>query len=138
MGGVYILRPHAAGILYAPPLLFAPPPLEGYFQGWGWGCIKFGPVLIFPTPLDKNRSPISKEGRHRKIFGLLRGFQAQSQYLSLRKTRPPTRVFGPFGPEVPPEVPERVSPKSGVCLGVSEGVVQDPLSPGPKCVQKVT
>ena len=42
--GVYILRPHAAGILYAPPPLFMhPPPLEGSFQGWG--CIKFGPVL---------------------------------------------------------------------------------------------
>ena len=36
-GGVYILKPPAAGILYAPPRL------EGYFQGWGggWGCIKF-------------------------------------------------------------------------------------------------
>ena len=44
--------------------------------------------------------------------------------LGLRKTRPATRVFGPFGPEVPPEVPERVSPKSGVCLEVSEGVLQ--------------
>ena len=34
--------------------------------------------------------------------------------LLLRKTRPATRVFGPFGPEVPPEVPERVSPKTPV------------------------
>ena len=33
----------------------------------------------------------------------------------LRKTRPRTRVFGP-------EVPESVSPKSGVCLEVSEVV----------------
>ena len=33
--GVYILSPHSAGILYAPPLLYAPPPLEGYFQGGG-------------------------------------------------------------------------------------------------------
>ena len=42
--GVYILRPHAAGILYPPPFIH-PPPLGGYFQGWGGGgCIKFGPV----------------------------------------------------------------------------------------------
>ena len=44
--GVYILRPHAAGILYARPPFIHPPPLGGHFQGWGgWGCIKFGPVL---------------------------------------------------------------------------------------------
>ena len=42
---MYILRPHAAGILYAPPF-YTPPLLEGYFQGWGgWGCVKFGPVF---------------------------------------------------------------------------------------------
>ena len=29
--GVYILRPHAVGILYAPPPFIHPPPLEGYF-----------------------------------------------------------------------------------------------------------
>ena len=34
--GVYILRPHAAGILYPPPFIH-PPPLGGYFQGWGGG-----------------------------------------------------------------------------------------------------
>ena len=54
----------------------------------------------------------------------------------LRKTRPPTRVFGPFGPEVPPEVPKRVSPKSGVCLGVSEGVLQGSFEPRPKMCPK--
>ena len=31
----------------------------------------------------------------------------------------------PHGPEVPPEVPERVSPKSGVCLEVSEDTLSD-------------
>ena len=35
--GVYILRPHAAGILYAP--LYTPPTLGGYFQGWGGGGV---------------------------------------------------------------------------------------------------
>ena len=38
-GGVYF-EPHAVGILYPPPFIH-PPPLEGYYQGWG--CIKFGP-----------------------------------------------------------------------------------------------
>ena len=37
----------------------------------------------------------------------------------LRKTRPPTGVFGPFGPEVHLGVSERVSPKIGVCPEVS-------------------
>ena len=43
-GGVYILRPHVAGILYAiPPFLHAPLPLEGSFQGWGVGVYKTRP-----------------------------------------------------------------------------------------------
>ena len=54
----------------------------------------------------------------------------------MRTRRPPTRVFGPFGPEVPPKVPERVSPKSGVCLGVSEGVLQGSFEPRPKMCPK--
>ena len=37
--GVYILRPHAAGILYAAPFYTPPPPLEGYFQGRGGGRV---------------------------------------------------------------------------------------------------
>ena len=56
----------------------------------------------------------------------------------LRKTRPPTRVSGPFGPEVPPEVPERVSLKAGCAWECLRECSRDPLSPGPKCVQKVT
>ena len=52
------------------------------------------------------------------------GKRATHQGPRLRTRRPPTGVFGPFGPEVPPEVAERVSPKSGVCLGVSERVLQ--------------
>ena len=43
-GGVYFEPPPPRQELYTPPLLYAPPPLEGYFQGWG--CIKFGPVLV--------------------------------------------------------------------------------------------
>ena len=34
-GGVYMSNRPAAGILYAAPLYTPPPPLEGYFQGWG-------------------------------------------------------------------------------------------------------
>ena len=44
--GVYILRPHAAGILYPPPppLLYTPRPLGGYFSGvGGWGVYKIRP-----------------------------------------------------------------------------------------------
>ena len=45
--GVYILRPHAAGILYAPPPFYTPPNSRRVFSGvGGWGCIKFGPVLV--------------------------------------------------------------------------------------------
>ena len=42
--GVYILRPRAAGSLYAP-LFYTPPTPRRVFSGeGGWGCIKFGPV----------------------------------------------------------------------------------------------
>ena len=45
--GVYILRPHAVGILYAPPPFYTPPTPRRVFSGVrGWGCIKFGPVLL--------------------------------------------------------------------------------------------
>ena len=56
---------------------------------------------------------------------------------ALRTRRPPTGVFGPFEPEdPPPEVPERVTPKSGVCLEVSEGVLQGSFEPRPKMCPK--
>ena len=44
---MYILRPHAAGILYAHPFIH-PPTHEGYFKGGGWGFVKSGPVFL-PT-----------------------------------------------------------------------------------------
>ena len=54
--GVYILRPHAAGILYAPPF-YTPPTPRRVFSGVGvWGCIKFGPVFKIhkiPPPLKR-------------------------------------------------------------------------------------
>ena len=44
---MYILRPHAAGILYAPPPSHTPPTPRRVFSGvGGWGCFKFGPVEI--------------------------------------------------------------------------------------------
>ena len=50
---MYILSPHAAGILYAH-LVYAPPPLEGYFQGWGVGVYKNWPyefIMCIYIPL---------------------------------------------------------------------------------------
>ena len=44
-GGVYILSPHAAGILYAPPFYTPSTPRRVFLGVGGWGCIKFGPVL---------------------------------------------------------------------------------------------
>ena len=41
---MYILRPHAAGILYAPPFYTPPTPRRVFSGVGGWGCIKFGPV----------------------------------------------------------------------------------------------
>ena len=46
--GVYILRPQAVGILYAPPFYTPPTPRRVFSGVGGWGCIKFGPVLKFP------------------------------------------------------------------------------------------
>ena len=53
---MYILRPHAAGILYAPPVLYTPPTPRRVFSGvGGWGCIKFGPVLKISSAVLKGR-----------------------------------------------------------------------------------
>ena len=42
---MYILRPHAAGILYAPPFYTPPTPRRVFSGVGGWGCIKIGPVF---------------------------------------------------------------------------------------------
>ena len=54
--GVYTLRPHAAGILYAPPFIH-PPPLGGYFQGWGVGVYKIRPRINTVIYLAQMVSP---------------------------------------------------------------------------------
>ena len=46
-GGVYILSPHAAGILYPPPFYTAPTPRRVFSGVGGWGCIKFWPRIWF-------------------------------------------------------------------------------------------
>ena len=43
-GGVYILKPPMAGVLYSPPLVYAPPTPRRVFSGvGGWACMKVGP-----------------------------------------------------------------------------------------------
>ena len=54
--------------------------------------------------------------------------------LTLRTRRPPTGVFGPFGPEVPLGVSQRVSPKIGVCPKGSGEVFLGPFKKCPKSV----
>ena len=45
-GFVYFEAPRGRNFI-RPPILYAPHPLEGYFQGWGgWGCIIFGPAYL--------------------------------------------------------------------------------------------
>ena len=56
--GLYMLRVPAAEILYAP--LLYPPPLEGYFQGWGGGRGVQSLCACFPVRLV-GADPISGE-----------------------------------------------------------------------------
>ena len=70
-----------------------------------------------------------KSRRTRKTDGPQLGIRpnpCDQKLCGLRTRRPPTGVFGPFGPEVPLGVSERVSPKIGVCPKVSGEV---PLGP---------
>ena len=53
---MYILSPHAAGILYAPPLYTPPTPRRVFSRVGGWGCIKIGPVRKLPTVSKKAAS----------------------------------------------------------------------------------
>ena len=53
-GGVYILKPPAAGFLYTPaPSFIRPPPFsEGTFRGWGvpgGGVCRIWPHLVFES-----------------------------------------------------------------------------------------
>ena len=49
-GGCIFEAPRGRNFIRRPSFL-RPPPLEGYFQGWG-GCIKLGPVKMADTDLD--------------------------------------------------------------------------------------
>ena len=48
---MYMLRPHAAGI-YTPRPFYTPPPLEGYFLGWGVGVYKIWPRMKWVQKWD--------------------------------------------------------------------------------------
>ena len=54
--GVYILRPHEAGILYAPPFYTPPTPRRVISGVGGWGCIKIGPVEVTEFCLQSSPS----------------------------------------------------------------------------------
>ena len=72
--GVYILRPHAAGILYAPPFYTPPTPRRVFSGVGGWGCIKFGPVTF---PCEKPKFSVDKllqERRENTTFSILGTF----------------------------------------------------------------
>ena len=61
-----------------------------------------------------------------KVHVKQKSWMVKTSVMDLRTRRPPTGVFGPFGPEVLLGVSERVSPKIGVCPKVSGEV---PLGP---------
>ena len=64
---MYILRPHAAGILYPPPFYTPPTPRRAFSGVGGWGCINFGPVLTHSHSLSLSLGP--EDGReHRSLF----------------------------------------------------------------------
>ena len=42
---MHTLRPSAAPIFHPPPSFINPPPLEGYFQGWGVGAHNIRPCI---------------------------------------------------------------------------------------------
>ena len=57
-GGVYFEAPRGRNFIRPPPPFIHPPPLEGYFQGWG--CIKFGPVVWQKTCRKKVTKRVPK------------------------------------------------------------------------------
>ena len=59
---MYILRPHAAGILYAPPFYTPPTPRRVISGVGGWGCIKIGPVFWALQLLCETRKRFGEHG----------------------------------------------------------------------------
>ena len=61
---MYILRPHVAGILYAPPPFYTPPTPRRVFQGGGGvvGMYKMWPLITYPPPLFLGRRHFSGGG----------------------------------------------------------------------------
>ena len=57
-----------------PPPFIHPPPLEGYFQGWGgWGCLKFSPRIKFREAPDAPSKRTTKNAPSKRT--LLTSFQ---------------------------------------------------------------
>ena len=73
-GGGYILKPPTAGILYAQPCLIRPPPLQGYFQGWGCVYKNLAPHASPCTKKLHTRRDWRMTWRPKLLIGSLRLF----------------------------------------------------------------
>ena len=71
---MYILRPRAAEILYAPPFYTPPTPRRVFSGVGGWGCIKIGPVFV------------DSPGAQTLVFAALSPFLAATLRASITRT----------------------------------------------------
>ena len=65
-GGGCIFRTLRSRNFIRPPSFLHPAPLEGYFQGWGWGCVKFDPLKTAEIAAKHPTCHWEIKGRFRK------------------------------------------------------------------------
>ena len=56
--------PHGRNFIRPLLLSTPPPPLEGYFQGWGVGVLEFGPPIFAPTVYSPPPPPQTSSRPH--------------------------------------------------------------------------
>ena len=77
--GVYILRPHAAGILYAPPPFYTPPTPRRVFSGVGGvGVYKIWPRICFAVGTKHAGTLPALSSRRRKRLGAPSSLESRS------------------------------------------------------------